>query len=127
MSRKNKKNDPKLQQTQTISINEGESFFAHQTDFVARPGEFVLNFKNVVPIKDARGNVTKVKHNTIILSPLHMKDFAQKVNEIVKNYEDLLGEITKSDAVLKAEKLNKEQVKKLKIAPSKTDKSNYFG
>ncbi len=97
-----------------ININEGEPFFAHEVTVNFTPTQLTLDFKCITPRTDPRSKKPsfQLKHNVIMLDPWHAKSFLSVLNSVVQKYEQEFGKIQKPKALLKAEKKQKEFVKK---------------
>jgi len=107
-----------------ISINEGESFFAHETSINFNPTHFVLDFKCITPRIDLRSDKPSlhIKHNVVILEPYHLKKLVEMFSQALKKYEKDFGKIEKPKSVKRFEKKHKKTKKK-----EKQEIPNYFG
>jgi len=104
-------------------ITEGESFFAHETAVNSNPMHFILDFKNITPRTDVRSkdqNVIAIKHNVIVLDPLHAKNITAMLAKMIQAYEKEFGKIEKTKAMKTFEKKMKKgkKTKKAEVAPS---------
>jgi hypothetical protein len=90
-----------------MSINEGDSFYAHELSVNFNPMQFILDFKNITPRIDARsqeGMVINLKHNVIMIDPYHAKEISKLLGQMLERYEKEFGKIEKPKALSKAEK-----------------------
>ena len=105
-----------------VSINEGESMFAHETTVTFNPTQFIFDFKSITPRIDMRnkeGHSLVLKHNVIIVDPYQAKGLVELLQRVLDDYEKKFGKIEKPKQLAKAEKDNKKGVKKVKTtAPS---------
>ena len=109
-----------------MSINEGDSFYAHELSINFNPLQFVFDFKNVTPRGDPRSKDRAsivLKHNVILIDPYHAKRVHELLGNVLKKYEKEFGKIEKPASLQIAEKKNKREAKKIKskeqlIAPS---------
>ena len=125
------------QQPQTdinMNIDEGgASFFAHEFSVEINPTQATLDFKNISSRTDLRSVAGKkhfkMVHNVISVEPLLLKEIGRMVNELVKKYEEKLGEIKKSEVVIKAEKELQKDVESIQKSQQKqkSKKADYLG
>jgi len=106
-----------------ISINEGDSMFAHETTVTFNPTQFIFDFKSITPRMDMRskeGHNLVVKHSVIIMDPYQAKGVVDLMKKVIDDYEKRFGKIEKPKQMQKAEKKNKEDAKKKTVstAPS---------
>ena len=111
----------------SMNVNDGIDFYAHETSVNFSPSQVVLDFKSLTPRNDPRSGadpIVVLRHNIVLLDPLHAKKLSELLNTIIKKYEKGFGKIEKSKAQLKHEK-------KLKRKPSKSKTKSvtpeYFG
>jgi hypothetical protein len=111
----------------SMNIDDGTDFFAHETSINFSPAQFIIDFKSVTPRVDPRTGPAPIlflKHNVILLDPLHAKNLSELLADIVKKYENEFGKIEKPKAVLQHEKKLK---RKSKQKPKATPAPEYFG
>lgn len=111
-----------------LSINEGNSFFAHEASIHYSPVQFILDFRCVTPRIDPRSNDAPsihMAHNVIMIDPLHAKNMYELLGKMIGKYEKEFGKIEKSKAVKVMEKKRKDSKEK----QENTTKTipNYFG
>jgi hypothetical protein len=90
-----------------MTINDGQTFYAHELSINFNPLQFIFDFKNVTPRIDPRskdGNVLFMIHNVVIVDPYHAKEICNLLNEVIKKYETEFGEIEKPKALKTIEK-----------------------
>ncbi len=107
-----------------VSIEEGPSFFSHETSINFNPTQFILDFKNVTPRMDPRfqdGPVIHIKHSAVMLELYHAKRFHELLGQALQNYEKQYGKIEKPKAIEKQEKRMKDKGAEKESVP------NYFG
>ena len=107
-----------------VSINEGDSMFAHETTVTFNPTQFILDFKSITPRIDMRnkeGHSLVVRHNVIMMDPFQAKGLMDLMKRVLDDYEKRFGKIEKPKQLAKMEKKNKTEKKEKTIAPS------YFG
>ena len=109
-------------------INDGDSFYANEISITFGPAQFSLDFKNISPRVDMRGqDGTKtfaLKHNVILVEPYQAKTFIKVLNDSISRYEKEFGAIEIPKQLKNAEKkfkLEKKQAKNMPSIPS------YFG
>lgn len=110
-----------------VTVNEGESFFAHEVSVNFNPTQFTVDFKNITPRVDMRSKDAPnlvLKHNVVMLEPWHAKLVVEMLDRMLKKYEEQFGKIQKPDAIKKFEK---ERKKEQKDAQKSVDTPNYFG
>lgn len=110
----------------SMNIEDGLEFFAHETSINFSPTQFVIDFKNITPRIDPRAGkdpVVVLRHNVILLDPLHAKRLAELLLDVVGKYEKEFGKIEKPKPVIKHEKKLKRKSKKQKTLPT----PEYFG
>ncbi|MBW2970167.1 DUF3467 domain-containing protein [Candidatus Woesearchaeota archaeon] len=97
-----------------ININEGEPFFAHEATVNFTPTQLTLDFKCITPRTDPRGKKPsfQLKHNVVMLDPWHAKSLLSVLNSVIQKYEQEFGKIKKPKSLEKAEKKQKEFMKK---------------
>jgi hypothetical protein len=111
----------------SMNIQEGIDFYAHETSINFSPTQVIFDFKSVTPRIDPRmgADPTMVlRHNVVLIEPLHAKKLAELLTDVVKKYETNFGKIEKSKAQLKHEKKLKRQTK---TKSSKASAPAYFG
>jgi hypothetical protein len=107
-----------------VSINDGDSMFAHETTVTFNPTQMVFDFKSITPRIDMRskdGHSLVLKHNVIIMDPYQAKGLVDLLGRVLGDYEKRFGKIEKPKQLAKMEKKSKEMKKEKTIAPS------YFG
>jgi (p)ppGpp synthase/HD superfamily hydrolase len=90
-----------------MSIQDGQTFFAHETSINFTPSQLTLDFKSITPRTDPRNKTNPtfvLLHNVVMLDPYHAKQVHKILGEAVKKYEADFGKIDKPKAVSKAEK-----------------------
>ncbi len=126
----------KQQESTNINLNideGGASFFAHEFSVEINPTQATLDFKNVSSRIDPRATsgkkYFKMVHNIISIEPILLKEMSRVLNEIIKKYEEKLGEIKKSDALVKAEKELQKDVENIQKSQQKSSnkKADYLG
>ncbi|GEM_PF-3354773 len=117
-----------------MSIDEGgASFLAHEFSVELSPTHATLDFKNISSRIDPRSasgkKHFKMVHNVIHVDPFLLKEMGRLVNEMVKKYEEKLGDIKKSEAMMKAEKELQKEVENMQKSQQKqsTKKTDYMG
>src|SRR3989338_11347038 len=97
----------------SLSINDGEPFFAHEVSVNYTPTQISLDFKCITPRNDLRSKKVsfQLKHNVVMIEPWHAKALIEVLKNAVKKYEDSFGKIQKPKALQSAEK---SQLKKIK-------------
>lgn len=127
MAAKEKKMEEQKQPMQvSVRIRDGEQFFSNESSINFNPNEIVIDFRCIThthDVADRRGLV--LRHNMIILNPLHAKNFLGMLSKVVKDYEARFGEIKKSEALKKAESMLKKEEKKK--SERKEEVGTYFG
>jgi len=107
-----------------LNINDGEPFFAHEVTVNFTPMQMTMDFKCITPRTDPRSKKPsfQLKHNVIMLDPYHAKTMLGILSNVLQNYEKEFGKIQKPKALTKAEKKQKETLKKAgdKIAEAPT-------
>lgn len=109
----------------SMNVHDGIDFYAHETSVNFSPTQVVLDFKNLTPRNDPRSGadpIVVLRHNIVLLDPMHAKKLAELLNTIIKKYEKEFGKIEKTKAQLKHEK----KLKRRKSKP-KTTAPEYFG
>jgi hypothetical protein len=112
-----------------LHVHEGIDFFAHETSINFSPNQFVVDFKNLTPRIDPRSGsdpIVFLRHNVILLEPLHAKKLAELLTDVVKKYEKEFGKIEKTKAQTKYEKKLKRKTTKNK-KPKTGVTPTYFG
>ncbi len=109
-----------------LNISEGEPFFAHEVTVNFTPTQMSLDFKCITPRTDPRSKKPSflLKHNVVMIDPWHAKAFLNVLNSVVTRYEKEFGKIQKPKALEKAEKKQKELIKK---AGATTEVPTYLG
>jgi hypothetical protein len=90
-----------------MTINDGQTFYAHELSINFNPLQFIFDFKNVTPRIDPRskdGNVLFMIHNVVIVDPYHAKEIASLLNNVIEKYENEFGKIEKPKALKAIEK-----------------------
>ncbi len=97
-----------------VNIVDGEPFFAHEVTVNFTPTQLTMDFKCITPRSDPRSKKPSflLKHNVIMLDPWHAKSMLSVLSSVVQKYEQEFGKIQKPKALEKAEKKQKELVKK---------------
>ena len=97
-----------------INISEGEPFFAHEVTVNFTPTQLTMDFKCITPRSDPRSKKPsfQLKHNVIMLDPWHAKTLMSVLSNVIQKYEDEFGKIQKPKALQKAEKKQKDLIKK---------------
>ena len=99
-------------------INDGDSFYANETSITFGPAQFSLDFKNISPRVDMRGqDGTKtfaLKHNVVLMEPFQAKNFIKILNDSISRYEKDFGAIDTPKQLKAAEKKFKLENKKSK-------------
>ena len=109
-----------------MNIDNGKEFYAHETSVKFSPNQFVLDFKSITPRVDPRSGsdpILFLRHNVVLLDPMHAKKLAEILTDVVKKYEKEFSKIEKSKAALKHEKKLKRTTKK----PKTMKAPEYFG
>ena len=118
-------------QTQiNLRIKDGEQFYSNETSINFNPNEFIFDFKCLTNVHDITNHRAIVlKHNAVIVNPFHAKSFLIMLNRAIKDYESKFGEIKKSEAMKKAEKLASKGQKEIEVPKPIVDSNvkNYFG
>ncbi len=98
----------------SIHINDGEPFFSHEATVNFTPTQITVDFKCITPRLDPRGKKPsfQLKHNVVMLDPWHAKAMVGVLANVVEKYEKEFGKIQKPKALVKAEKKQKELMKK---------------
>lgn len=111
----------------SLSINDGEPFFAHEMSVNYTPTQITLDFKCITPRNDPRSKKASflLKHNVIMLEPWHAKSVIEVLGNVIKKYESDFGKITKPKAIDTAEKKQSKMLKETKT--KKTDTPSYLG
>jgi hypothetical protein len=110
----------------SMNIEDGIEFYSHETSINLSPSQFVLDFKNLTPRVDPRSGrdpVVVLRHNVVLLDPIHAKRLAELLTDVVKRYEKDFGKIEKSKAQLQHEKKLKRTTTKAKSSTAPA----YFG
>ncbi len=97
-----------------LNINDGEPFFAHEVTINFTPTQVTMDFKCITPRTDPRSKKPsfQMKHNVVMVEPWHAKNLLGVLNSVIQKYEDEFGKIQKPKALEKAEKKQKEFIKK---------------
>jgi len=111
-----------------LRIKDGEQFYSNETTINFGPVEFVLDFRCATHVQDILDHrAILLRHNVVLLTPFHAKNFLGVLQKAVGEYEEKFGEIKKPSEVKKAEKLMDKEKKKLeKKKPAKEDHA-YLG
>lgn len=110
-----------------MTINEGESFFAHELAINYNPTQLIFDFKNVTPRNDPRSKdapLVVLKHNVVMVTPYHAVLIHKLLGDMIARYEKDFGKIDKPKAVKAFEKKNKT---KPKAEESAEASPSYFG
>ena len=110
----------------SMNINDGTEFYAHETSVNFSPTQFIVDFKSITPRVDPRAGLDPIiilRHNVVLLDPMHAKKLAELLTAVVKKYEKEFGKIERSKAQLKHEKKLKRNTKKQKTMKA----PEYFG
>ncbi len=113
-----------------LRVKDGEQFYSNETTINFGPVEFVLDFRCSTHTQDAANlRAILVRHNIVILTPYHAKNFSEILGKAVKDYETKFGEVKKPDEIKKAEVLIKKEQKKIEKVQKdqKKDDGVYFG
>jgi hypothetical protein len=102
-----------VQQQLNLRVKDGDQFYSNEASINFNPNEFSLDFKCLTHLHDVGEHRSLLlKHNIVIMTPFHLKSFANILSKAVVDYEKRFGKIEKSEAVKKAEKLVKKENKK---------------
>lgn len=118
-----------MEQKANINIDDGEAFFSNETSISHNPMQFVLDFKQITPRIDMRSQNMpqfKLKHNVVLLDPLHAKQVSEMLSKAVKEFEGKFGKIDVEKAMKKMQPPVKKGKQKEKIAEAPRAPS-YFG
>ncbi len=110
----------------SLNVDDGIDFFAHETSVNFSPTQVVIDFKNLTPRIDPRaGNdpIVVLRHNVILMDPLHAKKLAELLTNITKKFEKEFGKIEKPKAMVKHEK----KLKRKRIKEKTITTPAYFG
>jgi len=111
----------------SMNVHDGTDFFAHETSVNFSPTQFVLDFKSITPRVDPRSGpnpVVVLRHNTVLIDPLHAKKLAELLDTMVQKYEKEFDKIQVPKALAKHEKkLKRKATSKKPIVETPT----YFG
>lgn len=110
----------------SMNVSDGIEFFAHETSVNFSPNQFILDFKSITPRIDPRSGkdpIIVLRHNTVLLDPMHAKKLAELLSGVVARYEKEFGKIDKSKAQLKHEK----KLKRNTGSKKKMSAPTYFG
>ena len=113
-----------------VNINDGEAFYSNETSISHNPVQFVLDFKQITPRIDMRSQQSQLfclKHNVILIDPLHAKRLSDMMQAAIKEYENKFGKIEATPAIKKFEKENKKEANKSKPKTVKAESPSYFG
>ncbi len=108
----------------SMSIVDGDAFFAHELSINYNPLQFVFDFKCITPRIDPRSKTKAsihLKHNVVLTDPYHAQKIHELLGEMLKKYEKEYGKVEKPKQVKKFEKKN------VKIEETKTEVPTYFG
>ena len=97
-----------------LNISDGEPFFAHEVTINFTPTQVTMDFKCITPRTDPRSKKPsfQLKHNVVMVEPWHAKNLLGVLSNVVQKYEEEFGKIQKPKALEKAEKKQKEFMKK---------------
>lgn len=111
-----------------FSINEGESFFAHEISVSFNPTQFIFDFKCITPRVDPRSNegqVLNIKHNVVMMDTHHAKKFMNFLKARIDDYEKEFGKVEVPKVLKQLEKKQKNKPKKSGV--KKIEAPQYFG
>ena len=122
------KEEIKQQKQINLRVKDEDQFYANEISINFNPNELILDFKCITHIHDVGEHRSMMlRHLPVIINPFHAKSFLNMLNNAINDYEAKFGEIKKSEALKKAEKMVKNQ-EKIKPAPkAKEVGENYFG
>ncbi len=114
-----------MEQKINVNVDDGEAFYSNEASISHNPMQFVLDFKQITPRIDMRQQPQfKLKHDVVLLDPIHAKQFSEMLNQAVKEYEEKNGKIDLKKAMKKMQKkASKKKKKKAKV----TESPSYFG
>ena len=98
----------------SLSINDGDAFYAHELSINFNPLQFVFDFKSVTPRVDPRSKDRAsivLKHNVVLVDPYHAKKVHGLLGDVLKKYEKEFGKIEKPKVLQILEKKNKKDKK----------------
>ena len=109
-----------------INVSDGEPFYAHEATINFTPTQLNMDFKCITPRSDPRSKkpVFHIKHNVVMVDPWHAKAFLGVLANSIGKYEEEFGKISKPKAITKAEKKQKDYMKKVN---KKDTTPNYMG
>lgn len=101
-----------------VDIDNGEDFFAHEATISYNPLQFIFDFKSMTPRSDQRQQqngqvILRLKHNVVMVDPLHAKRLAEGLNISLKRFEEQFGIIETPKALVAFEKQNKKFIEGL--------------
>ena len=102
-----------------INVIDGDAFFANEVSINFTPTQLALDFKCVTPRIDPRGKgkpTFLLRHNVVMMEPWHAKSFLEIMQDVMKKYEQEYGKVKKPDALVQAEKKQKNAKKEPKEA-----------
>ena len=111
----------------TLSIADGQPFFAHEASVNFSPTQFTMDFKCVTPRTDPRSKsklAFQLLHNVVMLDPWHMKQLLQVMTTMIGKYEEEYGNVKKPKSIEIAEKKQKDMAK---VPSEDTNIPTYFG
>lgn len=91
----------------SIVVNDGDSFFSHETSVNFNPLQFMIDFKCITPRVDQRVQKAPtffVKHNVVMVDPWHMIKLKEMVDKSIVAYENEFGKIVKPEGLKILEK-----------------------
>ena len=119
----------KEEQKINLRVKDKDQFYSNEVSINFNPNEIILDFKCITHMHDVGDHRSiLLKHSPVILNPFHAKSFLVMLNNAIKDYESKFGEIKKSEALKKAEKLVKKDEKDKSLLEKVKEKSeSYFG
>jgi hypothetical protein len=116
------------EQKLNVRIKDDHPFYSNEASINFNPNEFIFDFKCLTQTYDlASQQALVINHSVIILNPYHVKAFADLLSKVIKDYEDKFAEIKKPEPLKKAEKLVKDQEKKIQKSNQKSKKEDEEG
>lgn len=113
----------------SVSINDGDPFFAHEMSVNFNPMQFIMDFRCVTPRNDPRSKARPallINHNVVMVDPWHMSLIRDLMDRMIKKYEEQFGKIKKPKAIESFEKKQKSEPK-AEVKGEKTEVPTYFG
>lgn len=119
-------------QSISLSINEGEPFFAHEMSVNFNPMQFIFDFRCVTPRNDPRSKGGRpslnLKHNVVMVDPWHMMQINGLLGRMIEAYEKEFGKIKKPKSIEAFEKKHKkDKESKNDESTTETEVPSYFG